>query len=60
VALSRGERGVDLALFYGVHRSTISRMKHGVRRRSCEPISPATWRSGLATTRSGWEPDIPS
>lgn len=32
LALARGERGVDLALFYGVHRSTISRIKHGVRR----------------------------
>jgi HNH endonuclease len=35
VALARGERSVDLALFYGVHRSTISRILHGVRRRSC-------------------------
>jgi len=35
VALSHGERGVDLALFYGVHRSTISRILHGVRRRWC-------------------------
>jgi hypothetical protein len=35
LALARGERGVDLALFYGVHRSTISRILHGVRRRSC-------------------------
>ncbi len=37
VALVRGERGVDLALFYGVHRSTISRIKHGVRRREYGP-----------------------
>jgi hypothetical protein len=35
LALAQGERGVDLALFYGVHRSTISRIKHGVRRGSC-------------------------
>ena len=34
LALSRGERGVDLAGVYGVHKSTISRIKHGVRRRS--------------------------
>ena len=34
-ALSRGERVVDLARVYGVHKSTISRIKHGVRRRSC-------------------------
>jgi HNH endonuclease len=32
-ALSRGQRGVDLARVHGVHRSTISRIKHGVRRR---------------------------
>jgi hypothetical protein len=37
VALARGERGVELALFYGVHRSTISRIYHGVRRGSCSP-----------------------
>ena len=35
LALARGERGVDLARVHGVHRSTISRIKHGVRRRSC-------------------------
>ena len=35
VALARGERGVELALFYGVHRSTISRIRYGVRRGSC-------------------------
>ena len=35
LALAQGERGVDLALFYGVHRSTISRIWHGVRRGSC-------------------------
>ena len=40
VALARGERGVELALFYGVHRSTISRIYHGVRRRSCQPTDP--------------------
>ena len=34
-ALARGERGSDLARAWGVHRSTISRIKHGVRRRSC-------------------------
>ena len=34
-ALVRGERGQDLARAYGVHRSTISRIKHGVRRQSC-------------------------
>jgi HNH endonuclease len=33
-ALSRGVRGVDLAHVHGVHRSTISRIKHGVRRQS--------------------------
>ena len=33
-ALGRGERGRDLARAYGVHRSTISRIKHGVRRRA--------------------------
>ena len=35
LALARGERGGDLAIDYGVHRSTISRIKHGVRRQSC-------------------------
>ena len=35
LALAEGERGVDLALFYGVHRSTISRIRHGVRRGTC-------------------------
>ena len=35
LALTRGERGVDLARVNGVHRSTISRIKLGVRRRSC-------------------------
>jgi hypothetical protein len=35
LALSRGERGVDLARVHGVHRSTISRIKHRVRRKSC-------------------------
>ena len=35
LALTRGERGVDLGRVNGVHRSTISRIKHGVRRRSC-------------------------
>ena len=34
-ALSRGERVGDLAKTYGVHNSTISRIKHGVRRQSC-------------------------
>jgi hypothetical protein len=34
-ALSRGERVGVLARAYGVHKSTISRIKHGVRRRSC-------------------------
>jgi hypothetical protein len=34
-ALSRGERGADVAGFHGVHRSTISRIRHGVRRKSC-------------------------
>ena len=34
-ALVRGERARDLARAYGVHKSTISRIKHGVRRRSC-------------------------
>ena len=30
LALARGERGVDLARIHGVHKSTISRIKHGV------------------------------
>jgi hypothetical protein len=34
LALARGEHGADLARIHGVHRSTISRIKHGVRRRS--------------------------
>jgi len=34
-ALARGERGRDLARAYGVHKSTVSRIKHGERRRSC-------------------------
>jgi DNA-binding NarL/FixJ family response regulator len=34
-ALARGERGKDLARALGVHKSTISRIKHGVRRRAC-------------------------
>jgi len=32
LALARGERVGDLASAYGVHKSTISRIKHGVRR----------------------------
>jgi HNH endonuclease len=35
LALARGERGVDLARLHYVHRSTISRIRHGVRRQSC-------------------------
>ena len=35
LALSRGEQGRDLARAYGVHKSTVSRIKHGVRRQSC-------------------------
>ena len=35
LALTRGERGVDVARVNGVHRSLISRIKHGVRRRWC-------------------------
>ena len=35
LALSRGERVGDLARAHGVHKSTISRIKHGVRRQSC-------------------------
>jgi transposase-like protein len=35
LALSRGERVGDLARVYGVHKSTVSRIKHGVRRRLC-------------------------
>jgi len=38
LALSRGERGVDLASVHGVHKSTVSRIKHGVRRQSCKPL----------------------
>jgi hypothetical protein len=34
-ALARGERGSDLARACGVHKSTVSRIKHGVRRQSC-------------------------
>ena len=34
-ALARGERVGALARAYGVHKSTVSRIKHGVRRRSC-------------------------
>ena len=34
-ALSRGERVGDLARVYGVHKSTVSRIKHGERRQSC-------------------------
>jgi HNH endonuclease len=33
LALLQGKRGVDLARLHGVHRSTISRIKHGVRRK---------------------------
>jgi hypothetical protein len=35
LALARGERGMDIARIHGVHPSTISRILHGVRRRSC-------------------------
>ncbi len=35
LALYRGYRGRELARAYGVHKSTISRIKHGVRRRAC-------------------------
>ena len=35
LALARGERVGNLAKTYGVHKSTVSRIKHGVRRRSC-------------------------
>jgi hypothetical protein len=35
LALARGERGADIARIHGVHRSTISRIRHGVRRGSC-------------------------
>jgi hypothetical protein len=35
LALSRGEQVGDLAKTYGVHKSTVSRIKHGVRRQSC-------------------------
>ena len=34
-ALSRGVRGNVLASELGVHKTTISRIKHGVRRRAC-------------------------
>ena len=34
-ALARGERVGNLARVYGVHKSTVSRIKHGERRRSC-------------------------
>ena len=34
-ALVRGEQGQDLARAYRVHKSTVSRIKHGERRRSC-------------------------
>ena len=35
LVLSRGERVGDLARAYGVHKSTVSRIKHGVRRQLC-------------------------
>jgi hypothetical protein len=35
LALSRGERVGDLARVYGMHKSTVSRIKHGVRRQLC-------------------------
>jgi hypothetical protein len=35
LALSRDAKGRDLATAYGVHKSTISRIKRGVRRRAC-------------------------
>lgn len=35
LALSRGERVGDLARAYRVHKTTVSRIKHGVRRQSC-------------------------
>ena len=35
LALSRGERVGDLARAYGVHKSTVSRIKYGVRRQLC-------------------------
>ena len=35
LALYRGERVGDLAKTYGVHKSTVSRIKHGVRRQPC-------------------------
>ena len=45
LALARDARGRDLALAYGVHKSTISRIKHGVRRKA-----NALWmRSGAAS-----------
>ena len=38
LALSRGERVGDLVRASGVRKSTVSRIKHGVRRRSCKPL----------------------
>jgi len=38
LALSRGERVGDLARASGVRKSTVSRIKDGVRRRSCKPL----------------------
>jgi hypothetical protein len=35
LALARGDRGRELAWAFGVHKSTVSRIKHGVRRRAC-------------------------
>jgi hypothetical protein len=35
LALSRGERVGDLSKTYGVHKTLISRIKHGVRRQAC-------------------------
>jgi hypothetical protein len=35
IGRSSGERGIDLAWAIGVHRSTVGRIKHGVRRRAC-------------------------
>src|SRR4051812_19720575 len=35
MALARDVLGRDLALKFGVHKSTISRIKYGVRRRAC-------------------------
>jgi HNH endonuclease len=45
LALFRGERGVDLARAHGVHRSTISRIWHGVRRGSSFYSSRDTFAS---------------